>query len=436
MSISENPESLTRNVAQFIKKVKWPIYIIFFVFLNYFALRNVFLLSRDMIYGDFSAQLLFPSPIYSPQRIPTTSLTSEYQAANRLGADFASIYFPAQEITSLGNAYTGYVSLDPWKRLPNYAPLVLALCSVTLCKLDYGYAAFGNILIQLLLFFLVIYLVSRLIGIKEYFLLVFLFMEFCLFLTPAGLSWFERGQFSLYMAIAYLLLELGLTKNNTILVVISAAFAFIKWTSLPFIFVVLAVYILNSKTKKELQYSLWAALLFGLVFAIFLLPFINENIHFIQLLIHLESHRFPQGLSLGIYIPNTVVKTLPFGLSLIGLVVAKINKNDFIGLFPFLTGVAVILLLYPTQAFEYSVPSLLGLIPLMIIWVKQFESNQRAIGNLVLLLFLLFVVLASFSTRLTGSTPMMVIIYLAFSIALMAVPILFAKHAKKEELNC
>ena len=151
MSINEEQERTGQKFIRIMTKVKSPVFIIVFVILNIFALRNFFLLSRDMIYGDFSAQLLFPSPLYAPERIPQTPVTMEYQAANRLGADFAQIYFPAQEISQLDNAYTGYVSLDPWKRPSRYAPLVLALCSETLCKLDYGYASFGNILLQLLL---------------------------------------------------------------------------------------------------------------------------------------------------------------------------------------------------------------------------------------------------------------------------------------------
>jgi hypothetical protein len=431
MSINEEPVRTRQRLIRIMTKVKSPVFIIVVVILNVFALRNFFLLSRDMLYGDFSAQLLFPSPIYAPERIPQTPVTLEYQAANRLGADFAQIYFPAQEISQLGNAYTGYVSLDPWKQPSRYAPLVLALCSITLCKLNYGYASLGNILLQLLLFFPTLYFVFRSLGIKRYFLAVFVFTEFILLLTPVGLSWFERGQFSLYVTISYLLLLFGLTRNNPVMIIVSAGFAFIKWTSLPLIFIVLAVYILSSKSKKEAQHNLMLASIFCLVAVLLLLPLISVNVTFIRGLMDQEISRYPLGLSLAIFMPRPVVKSLPFALIIGGYIIARIKKSNFIDLLPFLTGAAVILLLYPTVAFDYSVPTILGLIPILIFWVRQLASNQRAIGNLVLLLFLLFVVLASFSTRLTGSVTIAVIIYLAFSISLMTVPILLTKHPEK-----
>jgi len=430
MSINEKQEKNSQKIIRLVVKLKSPLFIIVFVIVNVFALRNFFLLSRDMVYGDFSAQLLFPSPRYAPERLPSTPITMEYQAANRLGADFTPIYFPAQQISQLDNAYN-YLSLDPWKHPSRYAPLILVLCSKTLCKLNYGYAPLGNILLQLLLFFAILYFVFSSLGIKRYFLSAFLFMEFILLLTPVGLSWIERGQFSLYVAISYLLLLFGLTRNNTILVILSAGFAFIKWTSLPFIFVILVVYIMTSRNKKEFLHNLLMASLFGFVMILLLLPLFRENISFIYVLIDQEASRSPHGLSLVFYLPRTMVKALPFALILIGLIIAKINKSDFIGLFPFFVGTAVILLLYPTEALDYSVPTLLGLIPLMIFWAKRLASNQRTAGNLVLMSFLLFVLLASFSIKLMGSMLIVVIIYLFFSMTLIISPIFLQKYFEK-----
>ena len=430
MSVKEKQERNSQIIIRLVMKAKSPVFIIVFVILNVFAIRNFFLLSRDMIYGDFSAQLLFPSPRYAPERMPSTPVTMEYQAANRIGADFSQIYFPAQEISQLDNAYN-YLSLNPLRRPSRYAPLLLVLCSKTLCNLDYGYASFGNILLQLLLFFPILYYVFRSLGIKRYFLSAFLFTEFILLLTPVGLSWFERSQFSVYVAISYLLLLFGLTRNNAILIILSAGFAFIKWTSLPCIFVILAVYIMASRKKKELQHNLLMASLFGFVMILLLLPLIRENISFVYGLIDQEASRSPHGLSLLFFLPYAMVKALPFALVAIGLIIAKINKSDYIGLFPFLAGAAVILLLYPTEALDYSVPTLLGFIPLLIFWAQRLASNQRTTRNLVLMSFLLFVFLASFSITLFGSTLIVVIIYLSFSVALIISSILLPKYFEK-----
>ena len=431
MSTNKSQEKIVLTPIQPIEKVKRWVFIIVFVLINYFAIRNFLLLSTDMIYGNYSAQKLVPAPAYLPMRIPKTPTTREYQAVNRLGADFASIYFPAQDISALQNAYNSSLSLDPWQRSPNYAPLILGLCSITLCKLSYGYASFGNILIQLLLFFSVFYFVFRALGTKNCFLPVFLFIEFCLFVTPAGLSWFERGQFSLYVAIAYLLLLIGLIRNNPVSIVLSAVFAFIKWTSLPFIFVILAIYLLSSKNKKDLQYSLLTVFLFSVAFGLLLLPFMNENILFLQRIIYSEAYDFPVGISLATYFPAYSVKSLPLATSLIGYIIARIYKCDFYDLLPFLTGAAVILLLYPTQAWAYSIPTILGFIPLMIFWTKRLAVNQRKLGNLLLILFALFVAFASFWTKHTGPIVIVIVIYLAFSAALMISPIILAKYFGK-----
>ncbi len=427
MFSTKHRENIIPTIIEFIHRAIWPVFIFILILINYLAVRNFYLLSTDTVYGNYSSQQLLPAPRYLPMRISKTTLTLEYGATNRLGADFAAVYFPALEISSLESAYLPSETLDPWQRSPNYAPLILGLCSITLCKLAYGYAALGNILMQLMIFFLTIYLAFQQLGISAHFLSTSVFIELCLFVTPAGLSWFERGQFSLYVAIAYLLFLLGLLRNNLILTVLSAAFAFIKWISLPFIFVVLVIYILNSKNKRELRQSFWLTLVFSSTFSLLLLPFIKGNILFIQNFIDQEVNTTPIGLSLGIYFPRLVVKFLPFALIVTGYVIAKINKGNFFNLIPFFAGVAAILLIYPTDVFDYSVPIVLGLIPLMILWARQVESGQRTARNFFLFIFLFFIVLASFSTKHLESTPIMIAIYIASSVTLIAAPIFLEK---------
>ncbi|MGA7192254.1 MAG: hypothetical protein WBW94_01395 [Anaerolineales bacterium] len=421
-------------LIDFFEKIKRPAFILIFIILHYFAFRNLYVLSEDMILGNFAAQKIVPIPIYGIERIPAgKKVAIKYHAQNRLGVDFAQIYFPAQQPNLLGNSYNENTTLDPAQRPSRYAPLVEYICAMTICKLDFGYASFWHMVIQILLFFLVSYLAFRSLGFKHYFWIFVLFADCCMFLTPVGVTWFQLGQFSLYVAAGYLLLLWGLLRKNIVLILLSALFAFVKWTSLPFSFVALSVYILNSKNRKELQFSLLAAFLFGAVFVLLSLPFFYESIPFIQGLLYQESHKIPQGLSLAIYLPKYIVKSLPFVLSIVGYFIARFNKNDFIDLFPFLIGSSIVLLLYPTLAFDYSAPIMLGLIPLIIFWFRAHQENLSSIriGQALVCIFLLFIVIASFSTSLIGSVFIVIMMYLVFSIALMAIPTIFMKRAKK-----
>lgn len=99
---------------------------------------------------------------------------------------------------------------------------------------------------------------------------------------PAGLSWFERGQFSLYVALAYLLLIVGLMKKKPVLIAVSALFAYVKWTSFPFLLVIMAVHWLSAKNMKErVQYTQWA-LIYLLVLLALSLAFRSRFVHFFE----------------------------------------------------------------------------------------------------------------------------------------------------------
>lgn len=413
---------ISLTAGQVWDRLKLPFFVLAFVFLNFFALRNFYLLSRDMIFGDQSAQQLSLAPRYSPRRIPLTSFTKKYNAVDRLGADFAQIYFPAQEMSSPTNAYNSSDTPDPWGRPSRYAPLVLGLCALTICRLDYGYASLANILLQLLLFFPALYFVFRALDLKTYFLPSLLLVEFCLFLTPVGLAWIERGQFSIYVGISHLLLMFGLLRKKVIWVLLAACLAFVKWTSLPLSFVILAVFILNSRSFREIRFGSLAAALFGLVFVLLLLPYIGADIPFVQGLLSQELFGVPASMSLLRFFPPAVVKLIPFLLILLGFIHCRLMKAPWVAFIPFAAGAAILLLIYPTEAFDYSIPTILSFIPLMLFWVLQSPPEQRIPAGLLTGTFVLFLVFASFSVMLTGSVWTVILGYLAASTVLVISP--------------
>jgi hypothetical protein len=214
------------------------VYVIGFLIIS-LAGYQFFLLSTDMIFGDGASDDLLISPRYDILRIPQTPLALERDAVGRLAADLAQIYFPSQDISKLVDGYYVETTSDPWQRPSRYAPFVHFACAMTICRLPYGYAGFAHGVIQIVLFLAGIGFAFRELQIKKYVLPWHICsFVFCLFLTPSGLSWFERGQFSLYGALSYLWLFLGILKERKDFMVLSALFAFIKWTAFPYLFLV------------------------------------------------------------------------------------------------------------------------------------------------------------------------------------------------------
>ncbi len=401
------------------------------IVLNCFAIKNLYLLSRDMLYGDFSAQQLNPHPIYPLVRLPETAVTLKYAAVNRIGSDFAQIYFPAQDIAHLENAYDHKKTIDPWGRPSRYAPALISFCSISICRLDYGYACLSQMLIQYLLFFLTLYLAFRSLGIKEYFWFTLLCANICLFLTPVGLSWFERGQFSLYVGSSLLMLVVGLLRKNPVWIVFATLIAFIKWTAFPVMVIFLAVYLLNSRTIKEFKYGIFVIALFSSTVALLtLLPvlFVKGTGVFLFGLVNQELNDNPTGLSLFKVLPRYVVKLLPLLLIILGCINIRNGKRVFVRLMPFFVGVAVIMLLYPTRANDYSAPGLMGFAPIIIYWAGQTEFKHRAAAKVLLYVCIFFILFASFSTSIAHSVILVIIIYLVFSTLLMVSPSIFAKY--------
>jgi hypothetical protein len=389
-----------------------------------------------LLYGDFSANRLTPHPIYPLERIPETAITLKYRAVNRIGSDFAQVYFPAQDITHLNDGYNHKQTLDPWGRPSRYAPAVISLCSISLCRLDYGYACLAQMMVQYLLFVLILYLAFRSLGIGKYFWLTLLLGNICFFLTPVGLSWFERGQFSLYVGGSYLMLIVGLIRKNPVWVLMAALIAFIKWTTLPVMAIFLAVYLLNSRNMKEFRHALFFIASFSAIIVLLtLLPilFVRGTGVFLSGLVNQELNDNPTGLSLLKFLPRDLVKFLPMMLIILGYINIRISKGILTHLIPYIVGVASIMILYPTRANDYSVPSLVGFAPIIIYWAGQAEFKQHVATKLLEYVYVFFILLASFSTSIIPTIFNMITLYLVFSIFFIVSPAIFEKYLLQQK---
>ncbi len=411
----------------FVRRFGRPVLIGLLLLLNGFAFWNFLLLSRDLINGDNSADELLIHPLYRPMRVPVRPITEARQAVGRVGSDFAQVYFPAQDVPHLQDAFDASRTLDPWKRPSRYAPLVELACAATLCNLDFGIACFLHILIQLLLLYGVLYWMFRELRLQHYFLPTLLSLNVILFLTPVGLSWFERGQFSLYLAVSYPLLVMGLLKKRWMLVAAAAVLAFIKWTSFPPIFVILAVNLLSVKSLAELKTNLFLVSVFGaVVVALLVVPalFSSGADTFVRGLVTQEMEDAAKGASLLRYVPRLVVKLLPLAAIVLGYINARLNKDLSAWFAPFSVAVVVVMLVYPTRAYEYGLPSVLGLLPLLFAWFRGAQAEAGVVRQSLVWALLLFVAIASFSTRLLPSLLTLVQLYVGVSLALGLIPAL------------
>ncbi|MBC7879000.1 MAG: hypothetical protein H7Y59_17650 [Anaerolineales bacterium] len=260
-----------------------------------------------------------------------------------------------------------------------------------------------------------------------------LLVSMLLFATPTGLGWFERGQFSLYVALSYLLLILGILKNKPVLILASAFFAYVKWTSFPFLFVVIIVYLLSSKDRTEGIQNIRTSLIYLLIILLPSLLFRSKFIHFITGLYLQELHEIPVGISMAQLLPASIVKVLPLILIFLGYFYLRRNNKNFSHLVPYLIGSGILLLTYPTVAFEYNIPNLFCFIPLMFYWTK----HSHFLGKVIRYAFFAFILLISFpdflGSYLRGNNVLAG--YLAVSIAFLLLPYLFPKRSLSQPMS-
>jgi hypothetical protein len=407
-------------------KILKSVFFLIFIVAHVFIFRNIILLSKDVVNGDGSGDALIPFPRYGLVRIPDTFSSQQYQAQNRLEVDFAQVYFPTQQMASLSENYRTGI-LDPLHRPSRYAPLIHYLCAITICKLNYGIASLLHIAIQALLFYVAFILSFKFLKIEKYILPGLLLANIYLFLTPAGLSWFERGQFSVYIGIGYLMMFVGFIKKNYLLVLLSIVFAFVKWTSFPFIFVVFSVYIFNSKNLAEAKKAILLGVGCLLIVVFLCLLFPDQSINFLKGLYDQERNGIPGGISLTNFLPIWVVKVMPIPLIILGWLHVRINNHMIERSIPYLAGAAVIMLTYPTLAFEYNLPSLLGFIPMIFYWAKLPDNPVKSpIRQVIEYSLLIFIFFASFSSIIKPPRGTIVLSeYLLISIILVLVPLIY-----------
>jgi len=375
----------------------WSLFFIIFVSAHYYAARNMVVLSQDLLLGDHSGESIKPAPQYGFFRIPGNRRTKLVHADGRLALDYAQLYFPSRFFNDLSKNYRAG-EFDPYKRPSRYAPFVHYLCAISYCQLDYGPASLAHLYIQLILFFVSFVAAFFLLKISRYLLLGILLVSVGLFLTPAGLFWFERGQFSLYVAMAYLFVILGVLKRQPLFFLLAGFFAFIKWTSFPTIFVMLSTFLLASGNLRRLRANILLVAPFIAIILLLLVIFPKNSYYFIQGLIQQEAFVPPGGISLVRLLPVELVKIMPIALIAIGWLHVRKYAGDMAECLAFFTGAGILMLTYPTVAFDYNVSTLFGFIPAIIYWAGLRTTGEQALLRSVMkYIFFAFLLAASWS---------------------------------------
>ncbi|WP_243371769.1 hypothetical protein [Geotalea sp. SG265] len=399
------------------------LFIVFFVLIHLMIASQVYWLSKDILLGDGSSSEMTIPLRYPTMRIPPTPIALQHQAQGRLCADFAQIYFPSQQVKALKDAYAIETTIDPWNRPSRYPPLIHFISAYTLCLLPYGQASFVHLAVQAILFIGSFIFVFFVLKITRYLLPALLLLDISLFLTPVGLSFFERGQFTLYVGLCYLWLMLALVTGKWRYVVVSALFGFVKWTAFPFAFVACAVSLLTARNIPELKQRGMISVLFFISILLMLLMLPNCAVSFLQGLFKQEAELtlMAMGNALVRIVPLYVVKSVPLVLMAIGFS-NRFSGRQFPYLSPFFAGAATILVTYPTFAFDYSVPYLTAFIPFIIYWAAL-PGIDYITGWSTQILFYGFLLLASFAYFIfDGSETAVIMTYLIVGMVLMGVP--------------
>lgn len=325
----------------------------------------------DCLLGNANTENLLVKPSCGFMRIDAND-PNRGEGQNRLGADLAQIYFPAKWQPAISKAYDSTSTLDPWHRPSRYAPLLHLICRYTLCQWPYGWASLFHVFFQLGLFLWTLHRTLLLFGKENYFQPCCLFCLVLIFLTPSGLSWFERGQYSFYLATGYLWFMSGLLLHKNRYFLYSALFGFIKWTSLVFYFMVFLYYLMQSfqqKNEKNRRNALNGILIFTAVFFSLFLFTYQDSLLFIQGALEQESNFLPTKMSLYHYLPSQIPKfILPLLLPITALALLSKPKSPSIQTLPFglIVAFAVYAMLHPTLSYDYNGPILLAFIPLLL----------------------------------------------------------------------
>jgi hypothetical protein len=363
----------------------------------------------------------FPKPFYTFMPVPVDG-----EKRGALGADFSQVYHSAAALTAGDSAYQPRdpAFRDRFGRQPNYPPLTNHLY-MPLSLLPYRDALMVHVLgIQVLLAGLTFWVLSKL-GHRQRSPLAIVTNLMLVALTSVGFAQLERGQFDLVVAASYLLIMGALYAGRaaTGFAVAAAFLGALKWTSAPLLlaisFVALAA---SAPLRRKLTFYL-----VPLVLVSSALVFARDLPEYWVSLRHWELEVVPLEISLEQFLPAVVVKGMAvlctLGFALLcwwrGRRGADGTKILQAAVVPFAIGLGIMMLWLPKMAYEYRMATLLGLLPILMVWLDRGLVSIR-LRQATAFLFGLFCLVAFRVLDLNGtllSSPQMLFLYIPTAFA-------------------
>ncbi len=317
-----------------------------------------------------------------------------------LGADFSQVYYSAMALRHGDSQYNpkNRVYADPFERRSNYPPLTNWLYT-PLTFFDYHVALTIHNYTSL-----VIFLILSLVILKKYklqkFSLMYLVLTLLLyFYTPLGFAHFERGQFDLWSASAFLLIFacFYLEKRAVTASIAAGFFSTLKWSSAPFLGTICLLGCCCSVRKKRWVFLIPLAILFFSA-----LLFYRQVVEYLPSLQMYEFQARPSGISFMYLLPKALAKNVQISSCLLVIMLSvglfrtteqRSNLLQYIS-FPFALTMFIQGMCYGTISYEYRIVSIIGLVPGFLIWLVHVPdlSGSLKVGTAVF--FATFILIA------------------------------------------
>ncbi len=373
-------------------------------------------------------------PYYGILPVPGTASPESYGA---LGADFAQVYFSALAIRHHDNEYTprNPAYADPLGRRPNYPPLTNRLL-IPLTLTNYSTALLIHNAASFILCAGLSAIVLAAFNLGAHIWKIWLLDILFYLYTPLGFAHFERGQFDLLTASAYLLIFSAVfSKRLRVLTCTGSGFlASLKWSSFPFMGTFCAIFLAASNRKTR-----WIAVLPLLIITLSIIIFPTEIKQYWPSLRRYEIMARPTGVTFMYLMPKLAAKSMQVisAALVMGLLLARTSKNPTLRAdifraisLPFAMTMFIQGMCFGTISYEYRIVSMLGLIPGVLLWINQVNQINLHLKRLVTALVTIFMITAFrvfhfFIWQLPAwEASGMTIIYLCFSLLFLAISII------------
>jgi len=345
------------------------------------ALATVYRDLRILLATDNS--FVYPTSIY--RILPLPAVWDHTEGAAAAGADFSQVYTSALALRHGESAYhpTSLLYQDRFgPRPPGYPPLTNWLY-VPISLLPYRAALLAHSAVSLSLFLGVALFLLRRAGLARRSGSVSLVIVSLYLLTPIGLTHLERGQFDLFVAASVLgcLSCVLLRGNHPFLAVGSGILGAMKWTSAPFLFCFCGLGFLFAERRKR-----WVFLLMPAVVLLGTLPFWAGLKELWPSIVVYEVRAKPFGLTLQNFFPRWAARSVPplITVAAAALVRAAGRSREararaFESIAPpFALALASVSICFGTISYEYHTVTLLGMIPVIVVWtLKEPDVSDR-----------------------------------------------------------